>query len=104
MYLWEGGTTYPLLASPGAPPFLLLLMQTRPHERPCPAPRHWPATLGVFVFVFFLHSHLQHMDVPRLGVEFELQLLPYPTARPHGIHATSVTCTTACSNTQSLTH
>ena len=30
-------------------------------------------------FVFF-GSHLQHMDVPRLGVEWELQLLAYATA------------------------
>ena len=34
----------------------------------------------VFVFVFFLGPHLRHMDVTRLGVELELQLLPYTTA------------------------
>ena len=27
----------------------------------------------------FLGLHLQHMEVPRLGVELELQLLAYPT-------------------------
>ena len=38
---------------------------------------------GVFVFVFvfcFLGPHLQHMEVPRLGVELELQLPAYTTA------------------------
>ena len=29
---------------------------------------------------FFLGPHMQHMDVPRLGVEPELQLLAYTTA------------------------
>ena len=29
---------------------------------------------------FFLWSHLWHMEVPRLGVELELQLLVYATA------------------------
>ena len=32
-----------------------------------------------FLFVF-LQPHLQHMEVPRLGVESELQLLTYTTA------------------------
>ena len=31
-------------------------------------------------FFFFLGPHLQHMEVPRLGVEWELQLLAYNTA------------------------
>ena len=40
--------------------------------------------LRVFVFVFvclpcFLGSHLWHMEVPRLRVELELQLLAYAT-------------------------
>ena len=35
----------------------------------------------LFVFLFcFLGSHLRHMEVPRLGVESELQLLAYSTA------------------------
>ena len=29
---------------------------------------------------FFLGLHLQHMEVPRLGVELDLQLLAYATA------------------------
>ena len=31
-------------------------------------------------FFFFLGLHLWHMGVPRLGVQLELQLLPYPTS------------------------
>ena len=35
-----------------------------------------------FCFVSFLGPHPQHMQVPRLGVESELQLLVYTTAIP----------------------
>jgi len=31
-------------------------------------------------YFFFLGQHLQHMEVSRLGVESELQLLAYATA------------------------
>ena len=34
----------------------------------------------IFFFFFFLWPHLQHSEVPRLGVESELQLLAYTTA------------------------
>ena len=34
----------------------------------------------LFVCFFFLGPHLQHMDVPRLGVKLELYLLAYTTA------------------------
>lgn len=45
------------------------------------------------LFVFcFLRSHLQHMEVPRLGVESELQL---PQPQQLGIQAASLTYTTA---------
>ena len=40
----------------------------------------------VFFFVFSFRSpHLRHMEVPRLGVQLELQQLAYPTATamPH---------------------
>ena len=34
-----------------------------------------------FIFIFFfLGLHLQHMEVPRLAIESELQLLDYTTA------------------------
>ena len=34
----------------------------------------------LFLFLFFLGLHPQHMEVPRLGLESELQLLAYVTA------------------------
>ena len=36
--------------------------------------------LDFLFFFFFLQLHLQHMEVPRLGVEFELQLPAYTKA------------------------
>ena len=37
----------------------------------------------IFIFIFwFLEPHLQHMEVPRLGVKSVLQLLAYATATP----------------------
>ena len=33
-----------------------------------------------FSFFFFLGPHLQYMEVPKLGVKSELQLLAYATA------------------------
>ena len=49
-----------------------------------------------------LWLHLQHMEVTRLEVELEMQ----PTSQPQQcmIQAPSVTYTTACGNTRSLTH
>ena len=44
------------------------------------------------------------MEVPRLGLESELQLLVYTTAWLHQIWATSVTYAAACSNMRSLIH
>ena len=38
--------------------------------------------LSLFFHSFFLGLHLQHLEVPRLGVELELQLLVY--AMTHG--------------------
>ena len=39
----------------------------------------------VFVFFFFLGLHLWHMEVPKLGVESELQLRPMLQSQQHGI-------------------
>ena len=50
---------------------------------------------------FFFGPYLKHMEVPRLWVESELQLLAYP--QRHQIWATSATYTPAHSNTGSLT-
>ena len=55
-------------------------------------------------FLFFLGPHLWHMDVPRLRVKSELQLPPTPQPQQRRIQATSITYTTAHSNTGSLTH
>ena len=56
-------------------------------------------------FFFFLGPHLRHMEVPRLGVESELQLLAYTTATAtqDPSHITSITYITAPSNAGSLT-
>ena len=41
--------------------------------------------------LFFLGLHLQHMEVPRLGVKSELQLLPMPQPKQREIRAASET-------------
>ena len=38
-------------------------------------------------FFFFLWPHLGHMEVPRLGVEFEVQLRPKPQPQQRQIQA-----------------
>ena len=53
---------------------------------------------------FFRRHHLQHMRVPRLGVQSELQLQAYATATQCWIWAASATHAAACSNARSLTH
>ena len=54
---------------------------------------------------FFKWLHLQHMDVPRLWVEQELQLPAYATAiAVSEPRASSVTYAAACGNFRSLTH
>ena len=60
---------------------------------------------SLFLFVF-LGWNLQHLEVPRLGVESELQLPAYTTdtAKRGGIRAVSVTYITAHGNARSLTH
>ena len=56
-------------------------------------------------FFFFQWLHLQHMEVPRLGVESELQL-QLSTSQPQqcAIRASSETYTAAHGNAGSLTH
>ena len=41
----------------------------------------WPKKNFFFMFVCFGGPHLRHMEVPRLGVESELQPLAYTTAK-----------------------
>ena len=59
-----------------------------------------------FFFCFcFLGPHPGHMEIPRLGVQSELQLSDYvPQPQQCQIWAVSATCTTAHSNSRSLTH
>ena len=42
--------------------------------------RHERFEGSAFLFFFFLEPHPQHIEVVRLGVEYELQLLAYTTA------------------------
>ena len=62
--------------------------------------------LGVlnFFFFWFLGPYLRHNEVPRLGVEFELQLSAYATLTATWDPSVSVTYTTAHGNAGSLTH
>ena len=54
----------------------------------------------IIIILVFLGPHLQHMDIPRLGIESEMQLPAYTTAtamaKPDPSHT--------CSNAGSLTH
>jgi len=53
---------------------------------------------------FFLGPHPQHMEVPRLGAESELQLLAMPQPRQCQIQTVSATHIAACGKVGSLTH
>ena len=56
----------------------------------------------IYLFVYlFLGPHLQHMEVPRLGVKSKLQLLACTTAMQDP--TCSATCTTTHVNIRSLT-
>ena len=57
-----------------------------------------------FCFVLLLGLYLQHVNVPRLGVELELRLQPTLQPQQHKIQATSMTYTTAHDNAGSLSH
>ena len=69
-----------------------------------------PSMFRGFLFVCFLFCscflgpYLRHMEVPRLGIESELQLPAYITAMATQIWTASSTYTTAQGNTRSLTH
>ena len=64
---------------------------------PCPA---WPDLMNFFLFFFFLFKaapapYRRYMEVPRLGIESEMQLLAYTTATAMRDLSASVTYTTA---------
>ena len=60
--------------------------------------------LFFFFFFGFLGLYLQHVEVARLGVKLEPQLLAYTQPGQCGIKAMSSTYTTAQGNTGSPTH
>ena len=51
-----------------------------PSQKPLALTTILTYSLLFILFFFFLGPHLQHIDVPRLGVESELQLPTYTTA------------------------
>ena len=57
-----------------------------------------------FLFFCFLGPHMWHMEVPRIGVELELQLPAYTTATAMRDLTTSSIYTTAHSKVGSLTY
>ena len=61
-----------------------------------------PSLFYFFVFLSFLVPHPRHMEVPRIGVQLELQLLAY--ARATATWDPSCVYTTAHSNAGSVTH
>ena len=46
----------------------------------CHKQNQWTIALFVCFLVFFLGQYQQHMEIPRIGVELELELLAYATA------------------------
>ena len=59
----------------------------------------------IYLFIYlFLGPHLQHMEVPRLGVQLELQLPAYPKPQQGWNWVRSAIYNTAHCNARSLTH
>ena len=57
------------------------MSQVRPKEKKKKGQEKTPKKpYLMYFFLSFLRLHLWHMEVPRLGVELELQLLAYTTA------------------------
>ena len=67
------------------------------------SPRYWFSP-SFFFFVLFLGLHLQHMEVPRLGAEWELQPRPTPQPQQHLTQTVSAAHSAACSNARFSTH
>ena len=82
----------------------------RTHNLMVPSQIHFHcATMGapefaflLFIFVFLLEPNLRPMEIPKIGVTLELQLLTYPQPRQHRIQATSTTYTTQLAATLDL--
>ena len=58
----------------------------------------------LFIYLFNLWLHMQHMEVPRLGVELELELGPMPQPWQHHSWTSSVSYATAYSTARSSTN
>ena len=58
----------------------------------------------IYIYIGGGGLHQQHMEVPKLGAELELQLRPSTQPRQHWIQATPATYAAAHGNTRSLTH
>ena len=69
-----------------------------------PAVQDGGGYLRMDLFFSFLGPHLHQMEVPRLGVDSELQLPPIPQPQQLQIQITCVTYTTAQGNAGSSTH
>ena len=63
-----------------------------------------PVMIQPVFFFFCLWPHLWHIEVPRLGVKWELQLQAYATAMSTQIWTLSATYVVSCGNARSLTH
>ena len=64
----------------------------------------YPWNFLFYLFIYFLGLHPWPMEVPRLGIKSELQLLAYATATAIWDLRCIWDLTTAHSNTRSLTH
>ena len=113
-FFWGGGAPSPWHVEVPGP-------RTEPKPQQQPKPSHWqywilnllcyngtPTHRFLFCFYNFICPwglHLSHREVPRAGGELELRLPAYTTATAMGGQSrTSMTYTTAHSNTRSLTH
>ena len=91
----------------GTPLILTLPLNTQPLFHIACSLQTMPIYIySFFLFFFFcsLWSYLWDMEIPRLGVESELQLPLYTTATATGIWAASVTYTTAHTSAEPLTY
>ena len=92
------------LTTPGSLSAAQTFLQTHIVKKPLPS--SLPPSLPSFLpsFLSFLGQYWQHMEVPRLGVELELQPPATPQPQQCQIRAASATYTTVHSNAGSLTY
>ena len=66
--------------------------------------RNWHNIIIIIIIICFLGPHSHHMEVPRLGVESELQLPAYATATAMTDPSHICDLHHSHSNAKSLTH